>query len=44
MTAKGVVPAQISADPRVAEVLKKPLDLEGLLGVLTRCGPRLRRP
>lgn len=44
MTAKGVVPPQVTADARVAEVLKKPLDLEGLLGVLCRCGPPPRRP
>jgi CheY-like chemotaxis protein len=43
MTAKGVVPPQVSGDARVAEVLKKPLDLEGLLGVLSRwCPPPLQ--
>ncbi len=44
MTAKGAVPAHLSGDARVAHVLKKPLDLEGLLGVLSSCCPPPWRP
>ena len=38
MTAKVAVPGHVAGDARVTATLKKPLDLDALLGLLSRCG------